>query len=76
MKTHASDNPHEWTNNFLDDCHEMAREHLAPYLGKMFENCNLAMLEFADKAESNTSQIRFMEAGNIIKSLLIQLMLT
>jgi len=67
METHASDDPQEWTNNFMDDCHEMAREHLAPYLGKMFENCNLAMLEFADKAESNTSQIRFMEAGNIIK---------
>jgi hypothetical protein len=67
MKTHASDNSREWTNDFMDDCHEMARKHLAPYVGKMFENCNLAMLEFADKAESNTSQIRFMEAGNIIR---------
>jgi len=67
MKTHASDNPQEWTNSFMDDCHQMVRDHLTPYLKKMFENCNLAMLEFADKAESNTSQIRFMEAGNIIK---------
>ena len=67
MKTHASDNPQKWTNSFMDDCHQMVRDHLSPYLKKMFENCNLAMLEFADKAESNTSQIRFMEAGNIIK---------
>jgi hypothetical protein len=67
MKTHASENPQEWMNSFMDGCHEMAVEHLTPYVKKMFENCNLAMLEFADKAESNTSQIRFMEAGNIIK---------
>ena len=67
MKTHTSDNPQEWTNSFMDGCHEMALEHLKPHIQKMFENCHLALLEFSEKAQSSTSQIRFMEAGNIIK---------
>ena len=68
MKTHTSDNPQEWTNSFMDGCHEMALEHLKPHIQKMFENCHLALLEFSEKAQSSTSQIRFMEAGNIIKN--------
>jgi hypothetical protein len=68
MKTHTSDNPQEWTNSFMDGCHEMAMEHLKPHIQKMFENCHLALLEFSEKAQSSTSQIRFMEAGNIIKN--------
>ena len=51
----------------MDGCHEMALDHLKPHIRKMFENCNIALLEFAEKAQSNTSQIRFMEAGSIIK---------
>ena len=67
MKAHTSDNPQEWTNSFMDGCHEMALEHLKPHIQKMFENCHLALLEFSEKAQSSTSQIRFMESGNIIK---------
>ena len=67
MKTRTSDNPREWTNSFMDGCHEMALEHLKPHIQKMFENCHLALLEFSEKAQSSASQIRFMEAGNIIK---------
>ena len=68
MKTQASQNPQEWINNFMDGCHEMALDHLRPYLQKMFENCNIALLEFSEKAQSSASQIRFMEAGTIIKN--------
>jgi len=67
MKAHTSDNPQEWTNSFMDGCHEMALEHLKPHVQKMFENCHLALLEFSEKAQSSTSQIRFMESGNIIR---------
>ena len=67
MKTHASDNPQEWTNSFMDGCHEMALDHLKPHFQKMFENCHIALLEFSEKAQSSASQIRFMEAGNIIR---------
>ena len=67
MKAHTSDNPQEWTNSFMDGCHEMALEHIKPHVQKMFENCHLALLEFSEKAQSSTSQIRFMESGNIIK---------
>ena len=67
MKIHASDNPQEWTNNFMDGCHEMALDHLQPFIQKMFENCHIALLEFAEKAQSSASQIRFMEAGNIVR---------
>lgn len=68
MKTQASQNPQEWTNSFMDGCHEMALDHLRPHLQKMFENCNIALLEFSEKAQSSASQIRFMEAGTIIKN--------
>jgi hypothetical protein len=67
MKTQARETPREWVNNFMDGCHEMVLDYLKPHLLKMFENCNIALLEFAEKAQSNTSQIRFMEAGAIIK---------
>ncbi len=68
MKTQASHNPQEWINNFMDGCHEMALEHLRPQIQKMFENCSIALLEFSEKAQSSASQIRFMEAGTIIKN--------
>ena len=68
MKTQASQNPQEWINSFMDGCHEMALDHLRPHLQKMFENCNIALLEFSEKAQSSASQIRFMEAGTIIKN--------
>lgn len=68
MKTQASHNPQEWINSFMDGCHEMALEHLRPQIQKMFENCSIALLEFSEKAQSSASQIRFMEAGTIIKN--------
>jgi hypothetical protein len=68
MKTHTSDTPQEWTSTFMDGCHEMTLNHLKPQIQKMFENCHLALLEFSEKAQSGTSQIQFMEAGNIIKN--------
>jgi len=68
MKTQASHNPQEWINSFMDGCHEMALDHLRPHIQKMFENCNIALLEFSEKAQSSASQIRFMEAGTIIKN--------
>ena len=68
MKTQASHNPQEWINSFMDGCHEMALDHLRPHIQKMFENCNIALLEFSEKAQSSASQIRFMEAGTIIRN--------
>jgi hypothetical protein len=51
----------------MDGCYEMVLEHLKPHIRKMFENCNIALLEFAEKAQSSTSQICFMEAGTVIR---------
>jgi len=67
MKIQASETTRTWVNEFMDGCHEMALDHLKPHIRKMFENCNIALLEFAEKAQSNTSQICFMEAGTIIR---------
>ncbi|MEN8204899.1 MAG: DUF1631 domain-containing protein [Pseudomonadota bacterium] len=67
MNIQARETSQEWTNNFMDSCHEMALDHIKPHIQKMFENCNIALLEFAEKAQSNASQIRFMEAGTIIR---------
>jgi hypothetical protein len=68
MKAQDNYNPQEWMTSFMDGCHELVLEHLRPHIQKMFENCNVALLEFSDKAESSTSQIRFMEAGTIVKN--------
>lgn len=68
MKTQASHNPQLWINSFMDGCHEMVLNHLRPQIRKMFENCDIALLEFSEKAQSSASQIRFMEAGTIIKN--------
>jgi len=67
MKTQARETTRIWVNHFMDGCHEMVLEHLKPHIRNMFENCNIALLEFAEKAQSSTSQICFMEAGAIVR---------
>jgi len=49
-------------NRLLDDCREMAISHLRPLLDRMFENADVALLGFAEKAESNMAQSVFFEA--------------
>jgi hypothetical protein len=56
-----------WTTALLNDCHGMALTHLRPYLDKLFKNSDLALLEFAEKAQTEASQIRFMEAMSVIQ---------
>jgi flagellar biosynthesis/type III secretory pathway chaperone len=43
-------------------CQDMALSHLRPLMDRMFENADVALLEFAEKAESNTAQSLFFEA--------------
>ena len=55
------------TLGFLDECHEIVLKHLRPQIKKMFESSDLAFLEFAEKAQSNASQLRFFEAMTVIQ---------
>jgi hypothetical protein len=64
---HASTNNRSWTIALLNDCHGMALTHLRPHLDKLFRNSDLTFLEFAEKAETEASQIRFMEALSVIQ---------
>ena len=43
-------------------CQEMEISHLRPLMDRMFENADVALLEFAEKAECNTAQSLFFEA--------------
>jgi hypothetical protein len=55
------------TLSFLDECHNIVLEHLQPLIKKMFESSDLAFIEFAEKAQSNASQLRFFEAMTVIQ---------
>lgn len=55
------------TLGFLDECHNIVLEHLHKQIKKMFENSDLAFLEFAEKAQSSASQLRFFEAMTVIQ---------
>jgi len=55
------------TLGFLDECHEIVLKHLRPQIKRMFESSDLAFLEFAEKAQSNASQLRFFEAMTVIQ---------
>jgi hypothetical protein len=55
------------TLGFLDECHDIVLKHLRPQIKKMFESSDLAFLEFAEKAQSNASQLRFFEAMTVIQ---------
>ncbi|MGB5260598.1 MAG: DUF1631 domain-containing protein [Gammaproteobacteria bacterium] len=63
----ATPNSQAWTTSLLDECHKLVRSYLSPHLQKMFDNSNLAFLEFAEKAQSSASQIQFMEALTVIQ---------
>lgn len=46
----------------LSRCREMELSHLRPLVDRMFENAEVALLEFAEKAENNTVQSLFFDA--------------
>ncbi|MBS1219929.1 MAG: thymidine phosphorylase, partial [Proteobacteria bacterium] len=46
----------------MQGCREMVRSHLIPLFQRMLENGDIALLEFAGKAESNVMQSKFFEA--------------
>ena len=46
----------------IDECRQMVASHLAPLMSNLFENADVVLLEFAEKAESNLVQQRFFEA--------------
>jgi hypothetical protein len=51
----------------LEDCRDLVTKQLQPRLDKLFENSNTAFLEFAEKAQTGSSQIRFMEAMTVVQ---------
>ena len=51
----------------LDSCQEMEFSHLRPLVDRMFENADVALLDFAEKAESNTAQALFFEAMSEVR---------
>ena len=55
------------TLSFLDECHDIVLKHLRPHIKKMFENSDLAFIEFAEKSQSSASQLRFFEAMTVIQ---------
>jgi Protein of unknown function (DUF1631) len=55
------------TVNLLDDCHSLVLKRLKPKIGKLFENSDSAFLEFAEKAQTGSSQIRFIEAMALVQ---------
>ncbi|HEY9199814.1 MAG TPA: DUF1631 family protein, partial [Gammaproteobacteria bacterium] len=46
----------------MQGCREMTRSHLTPLMLTMLENADVALLEFASKAESNAAQAKLFEA--------------
>ncbi len=52
----------------LDNCHEMVHSHLTALLDRMFENADIGLMDFAEKAESNASQALFFEAMNEVRN--------
>jgi hypothetical protein len=50
----------------LDSCQSQVLKLLQPKLDKLFEDSNSAFLEFAEKAQTGKSRLRFMEALNIL----------
>jgi hypothetical protein len=51
----------------MADCQEMALSRLRPLVDRMFENADVALLDFAEKAESNMAQSLFFEAMSEIR---------
>jgi hypothetical protein len=55
------------TLSFLNECHDIVLKYLRPQIKKMFESSDEAFIEFAEKAQSNDSQLRFFEAMSVIR---------
>ncbi len=49
-------------SKLLETCLEMEVSHLRPLLDRMFENADVALLDFAEKAQNNMAQSVFFEA--------------
>jgi hypothetical protein len=48
--------------SLIEECRQMVVSHLTPLFSNLFENADVVLLEFAEKAESNQAQQRFFEA--------------
>lgn len=48
--------------DLMQGCRQMARTHLVPLFASVFDNADVALLEFASKAESNAAQTKFFAA--------------
>ena len=48
-------------------CQDMTLSHLRPLIDRMFENADVALLDFAEKAESNMAQSLFFEAMSEVR---------
>ena len=68
----ATPNSQAWATTLLDECHKLVRSYISPHLQKMFDNSNIAFLDFAEKAQSSASQIQFMEALTVIQKSRLQ----
>jgi len=55
------------THNFLNECHDIVLKYLRPQIKEMFESSDEAFIEFAEKAQSNDSQLSFFEAMSVIQ---------
>jgi len=53
--------------NLMAGCQDMTLSHLRPLMDRMFENSDVALLDFAEKAESNTAQSLFFEAMSEVR---------
>ncbi|TCK17969.1 uncharacterized protein DUF1631 [Thiogranum longum] len=51
----------------LDMCLDMEISHLRPLVDRMFENADVALLDFAEKAQNNMAQSVFFEAMNEVR---------
>jgi len=55
------------SRKLLENCLEMEFSHLRPLVDRMFENADVALLDFAEKAENNAAQTLFFEAMNEVR---------
>jgi len=51
----------------LNSCQEMEFSHLRPLVDRMFENADVALLDFAEKAENNMAQTLFFDAMSEVR---------
>ncbi|MET0094159.1 MAG: DUF1631 family protein, partial [Sedimenticola sp.] len=56
------------SQRLVNECRDMALVYLSTQLTELFEHLEPAMLDFAEKAETNQSQIRFVEAITMVKA--------